>query len=539
MCGDIDAFMTWFQSNGGTVDLHAMGITEFPGSGRGAVALCDIPADYTLFSLPRTLTLSTRTSSLPHLFGLNKWRAHKLHKGWVGLILCLMWEDACAHEQGNSISEAGLWSPYILSLPETFDTPMFWSEHELEELRGTSVVDKIGRQDAERAYHESLVPAIEIVSWCKTAPSLFSPHHLPRWYSLEAYHRAGSRILSRSFTVSRWTSQDAEEQNDDGNDEAGAHDSEGELEANEPDNANTSFGSAMDVDELTPAEDHEDEDEDEDEDDPSDIAMVPMADLLNARWGGENFNTYGDLPNGDLLRRYGHVDLVPLNADTNAARTAGVDSHINGAIATPGNPSDVVEIKANLVVEAVRARWETKGNGERDIAERIEWWLDEGGDDIFVIPHPNLQIGISYELPRELISFTRLLLPSTDFESVLKKGKLSKSKQPDAEVLGVLEEVLRTREAMYAGGTVEEDEQLLSSSSASFTTRRRHATVVRVGEKRVLRIARDCVKLLFEALQKNENRAGKKDRQNGSSDGGGMKRGAGTAEPGRAKKARQ
>jgi len=35
------------------------------------------------------------------------------------------------------------------------------------------------------------------------------------------------------------------------------------------------------------------------------------------------------------------------------------------------------------------------------------------------------------------------------------KGKLPKSKQPDAEVLGVLEEVLKNREAMYAGGTIE------------------------------------------------------------------------------------
>lgn len=39
---DIDAFVRWFQSNGGLVDTKVMGITEFPGSGRGAIALCDI-----------------------------------------------------------------------------------------------------------------------------------------------------------------------------------------------------------------------------------------------------------------------------------------------------------------------------------------------------------------------------------------------------------------------------------------------------------------------------------------------------------------
>ena len=52
----------------------------------------------------------------------------------------MMWEDACAHEQGTRTPEAGKWSPYMLSLPETFDTPMFWNEHELEELKGTGVV---------------------------------------------------------------------------------------------------------------------------------------------------------------------------------------------------------------------------------------------------------------------------------------------------------------------------------------------------------------------------------------------------------------
>lgn len=39
----IDAFMKWFQSNGGFVDMQAMGITEFPSSGRGVIALRDIP----------------------------------------------------------------------------------------------------------------------------------------------------------------------------------------------------------------------------------------------------------------------------------------------------------------------------------------------------------------------------------------------------------------------------------------------------------------------------------------------------------------
>lgn len=56
---------------------------------------------------------------------------------------------------------------------------------------------------------------------------------------------------------------------------------------------NTSGESHMDIDEespappppLTPGANEDSDDEDED---PSDVAMVPMADMLNARYGSEN-----------------------------------------------------------------------------------------------------------------------------------------------------------------------------------------------------------------------------------------------------------
>lgn len=96
-------------------------------------------------------------------------------------------------------------------------------------------------------------------------------------YSLEMYHIMGSLILSRSFNVEEWDS--------------------GEGEGENP-VANTSHGSGMDVDspegnehvdELHHAEtEEEDEGDEEKEEDSSNVAMVPMADLLNARYGSEN-----------------------------------------------------------------------------------------------------------------------------------------------------------------------------------------------------------------------------------------------------------
>lgn len=73
------------------------------------------------------------------------------------------------------------------------------------------------------------------------------------------------------------------------------------------------------------------------------------------------WNTYGDLANSDLLRRYGHVDLLSLPGGGE------------------GNPADVVEIRADLVVSVlVSSSASVTLDGSK---ERIDWWLEEGGDE--------------------------------------------------------------------------------------------------------------------------------------------------------------
>lgn len=72
------------------------------------------------------------------------------------------------------------------------------------------------------------------------------------------------------------------------------------------------------------------------------------------------WNTYGDPPNSDLLRRYGHVDLVPLPDGT------------------MGNPADVVEIDADLAVTVCTRSFDPNAI---DITGRIDWWLEQGGDE--------------------------------------------------------------------------------------------------------------------------------------------------------------
>ena len=120
----MEGFINWFQSHEARLDTSALGITAFSPSegGRGAIALMDIPVcgrsvlfplmDYiwtqeghVLFSIPRSLTLSTRTSQLPLLFGFDAWQKASLHHGWSGLILCMMWEQASG--------PSSKWQPYL------------------------------------------------------------------------------------------------------------------------------------------------------------------------------------------------------------------------------------------------------------------------------------------------------------------------------------------------------------------------------------------------------------------------------------------
>jgi N-lysine methyltransferase SETD6 len=110
------SLVNWFTAHAGckSFDATAIDIVDIPGQGRGVIALIDLPVrnhstcslrllltrnrccqeGYTLFTIPRDLVLSTRTSDLPRRFGKNKWKECQLDKGWAGLILCMMWEES-------------------------------------------------------------------------------------------------------------------------------------------------------------------------------------------------------------------------------------------------------------------------------------------------------------------------------------------------------------------------------------------------------------------------------------------------------------
>ncbi|CCA68310.1 related to SET7-Regulatory protein [Serendipita indica DSM 11827] len=471
-------FLKWFRDSGAT--LHpAVGIKDFEGVGRGAVALHDIQKDTVLFTVPRSILLSTRTAPLRDILGDEDWSTLK---GWEGLILSMMYEDSRVKDSP--------WSGYLQDLPTKFDTLMFWTDEELEQLQASTVRDKIGKAATEKDFHERVLPLLQ------RRTDVFEPALRDTFFTLERFHINGSRILSRSFHVEEWHDE---------------HASDDESIPSEPDHKPVEMSrdpDAMDTDEGRP-EGGEDDDAESDTESPDDVNMVPMADILNARYGCHNaklfyekdhlnmiatkdipageqiWNTYGDPPNADLLRQYGHIDRIPiLNPEV--------------GVYPFENPADEVEIRADLVFDVCTPHLHGK---ER--TRRIDDWLTLGGEDTFVIDNDD-------PLCKPLLGIIKFLgMSEQEVDDTLQKDKLPKGK-PTGELLEGALQVYKQRLNQY-GTALEADEQMLIDLQDKYS-RLHNAVFVRTGEKRLLRKAIRQAETILQQ-EKAQQSKGKRPRE--------------------------
>lgn len=154
------------------------------------MAQTNIPEGETLFSIPRNLILSVQNSEL---------KTHLPDKvteldPWLSLILVMIYE----YLQGTQSK----WAPYFRILPTHFDTLMFWSDTELQELQASEVVNKIGKHSAEFTILEKIAPIV------RTNPALFPPVNGASYQGdegeaalLELAHRMGSLIMAYAFDI--------------------------------------------------------------------------------------------------------------------------------------------------------------------------------------------------------------------------------------------------------------------------------------------------------------------------------------------------
>ncbi|PNY28969.1 Ribosomal lysine N-methyltransferase 4 [Tolypocladium capitatum] len=430
-----DRFLQWFKNLPGAALSDSIEIADLRSrnAGRGMVATRDIAADATLFTIPRRAIVNVHTSKLcehlPHLFesqgdgddeqGLDSWGA---------LILILMYE----HLQG----ESSAWKPYLDVLPETFDTPMFWSDDELSNLQGGALQQRIGKADAEGMFRAKLLPAI------RSNPGVFhSSGHYSDEHLIQLAHRMGSTIMAYAF--------DLESDADDEDDEDGW------------------------------VEDHEGK---------SLMGMVPMADILNAdaefnahvnhgddsltvtslrpiKAGEEILNYYGPHPNSELLRRYGYV----------------TEKH---------SRYDVVEIPWRVVEDALMSHLRVgqatmeKARIDGDELEDTFVLERESGEPNFdgTFTGPASVAEIPADLQEQLKTFLKAL-------QKIDGGLVPDKRKRDDLQRAILTDTILAIELRYTT-SISADHGLLQQT---LSQRHRMAVQVRLGEKRLLEEAKVCL----------------------------------------------
>ncbi|KAG0368055.1 hypothetical protein BC939DRAFT_507373 [Gamsiella multidivaricata] len=412
------SFLKWLNTNGATVSA-SISLQDYSteGAGRGVVASADIKKDEEIFSIPSSLLLSPETSQLAQKVNL------KELEGWNPLLMCMVYEYCLGAESH--------WKPYFDILPTEFSTPMFWNKEEVEELKGTGIADKIGKEEAETLFTEKLWPLIS------ANLQLFPQQNQDASAFLKIFHRMGSLIMAYAF-----------------------HDTIPGKDEDE------------DMD--------EDNDDEEEEEEKVNVSMVPMADMLNHKTGYNNarlfhekdrlrmvaiksikagqqiYNTYGELCNADLLRKYGFVD-VP-------------------------NPHNIVEISGESVVAKCT---ETDENGTE---EKVEWLLEqEGLEDYFILESDG-------EIPEDLIGCAKILMmPIDEFKATVLEGKKLPNTKLTVGVQKVLLELLEDKLAEYASN-VKDDKAILKQPTESVPLNKRNAAVVRSEEREIVQRVLDKVK---------------------------------------------
>lgn len=304
-------FEEWLKSNGVEIS-NKLALHDYRDSnqGRGMIALEDISEGDVLFTIPQTNLLAVeRDPKFAELV-----TEHEL-ADWPALMAYMM-----------LMSGTERWKPYFDVLPTTFNTPMFWTPEQLALLKGSAVANKVGRAEADELYDE-------------LASSVFkTPAFANVDVSREAFHRMGSLIMAYGFDVSV------------------TGDDDDAFKAMVPLadmlNSHTVLGNARlempeDVDGV--------------------LEMVASKDIAK---GEQVYNVYGDLSNGELLRRYGYVE-------------AG------------GTEYDMAEVSMEALIEAVAKAEGLKVSQMEDRVEELsiydEELLDDGYDVVFPgMPDVNL-----------------------------------------------------------------------------------------------------------------------------------------------------
>ncbi|KAJ2891614.1 set domain protein [Zalerion maritima] len=448
-------FLHWFKSLPGATFHDHLDIRDlrFQEAGRGIIAVSDIPEDTTLFTIPRTAIINTVTSQLsslaPSVFAESQQLGEEdgsesdgepgaqVPDQWLSLILVMIYEYLN--------STASPWKPYLDVLPDSFETPMFWSSDELSQLQASSIVDKIGKEQADEMFRSKIVPVVTKYE------SVFYPDGNPKLTDdslIALAHRMGSTIMAYAFDL-----ENEEDMAVSDEDDGWVEDKEAQVM----------------------------------------MGMVPMADILNAdaefnahvnhgendltvtslrpiKAGEEVLNYYGPHPNSDLLRRYGYVTPKHSRYDVVELPWESTLSAVKETLA----------IDDNTWGKAI-SRIDPEETEDTFVLERETGTTDSNGLLTNPAPPPEIPSDMEEQLQLILKAISKAN-PGLQLDKVKRK----------AVGQTVASRVFEAKLAQYPT-TLEEDRALLSDPRIG--RRQKMALFVRIGEKALLREALDLIRV--------------------------------------------
>lgn len=277
-----ETFVQWLKDNKVDIsDKVEIKDLRSVGQGRALVAIEDIASDEDLFKLPQEVFINATNNSLIKEYPDLKDKILDLPQ-WEALILVLMYEWQVKGKDSK-------WTPYFDILPigdsenYKFDQLVFWSEEEIDRLKPSYIVKRIGKASAEALLQK--VRDIAASFGIKTFENM----------SQSDLHKAAALIMSYSFDV----------QIENG------HDQDEDDETDSPDVKNSSYIKSMLplADTLNANTNHHNASLIQDND------SLVMRSIKPIEKGQQIYNTYSDHPNAEILRRYGYVEPEGSTAD--------------------------------------------------------------------------------------------------------------------------------------------------------------------------------------------------------------------------------
>lgn len=296
-----DLFLEWLPTVGIKLSKNVKIVdSRDEHQGRSMICINDVKEGEKLFSVPETASLNIITGSLGKLDESYLGILLSKVEHWHGLILTILYE-------WKYLGEKSKWWPYFQVLPDQFDTLIYWDKEDLDKLKPSLVLERLGEQQSKDMY----VKVLELMKTFNVADRIGE-------VTYDDFQRVASWIMAYSFDK-EITAENSEVVGEEDDDE---EEVEEEVEITEDNN--------------------EDEDADEDADD-SVIensvnfdgvikCMIAVADILNSdtnlvnaniiydktgliccatkdiKAGEQVYNIYGNHPNSEILRRYGYVE---------------------------------------------------------------------------------------------------------------------------------------------------------------------------------------------------------------------------------------